>query len=466
MNRKAKAKSLGLVLAGMLALTGSALGEGQRGADIHFRGPIFAITRDSNQRVLSLKIEVNQSQVEVQVSSWTEVIAGRGFAGSIQTLELKDFVEVEGFFTSSGKIVAERIHLETPDPLEIEGVIDVVQGNLIRVSGIDFIVDSNSKVHRAGNQTNGGVGFKKGLQVRLRARNELGAWKITEIETGPRSVATEPLRLEGTVTAIQQGLMAVSVGFTDPKPVDAVVLLNAQTDFEGRPVGVGDFVLIEGRFFEENSAALLATRVTVDSNRNGNSYDDNEAGLTPTPPVGYVVEVAGTVRARQAYMNGVHFYINETEIHADSSTRVRVRGMGGTMAAVANGARVEVEGIWASNGNQVYVQASNIEVESEEAEGGDDGSGGESGDDAAGQEVEVEGFIESLQIGEGGSVSGLVVGGETIYIDDNTQIVGESEIVSAGLVVGLKVHVNGIRLDDGSILASQIKVESGEGPGN
>lgn len=476
MRSEGKMKSIGWILGTLLVVTGVVQGEGRRGADIHFRGPIFAITRDADDTAVSLKIEVNQSQVEVQLSRWTEVIAGRGFSSTTAALQLRDFVEVDGFFTSTGKIVAERIHLETPDPLELEGVIDGGQGELLQVSGIEFVIDSSSIVRRSGGKSaEPELEFEPGMAVRLRARNVSGAWTISEIVAGPRTVATEPLRLEGKVTAIEHPVyLKIDVGITEPSPVDAVVLFDSDTEF-GSQVGVGDFVLIEGRFYQ-NSAALLATRVSVDVNRNGNNFDDGEDALNSSPSAATKVELHGTVRGRQGPMNGVRFYINETEVRAGSGTQVRVGKHHGSLADVRDGLELEVHGTWVATtvgGRHVeraYVEASHIQIEGEEEEA-DDESGEDVGDEDQNSGAEAEGSIASLVREHDGSVSSFVAGGETVHINDATKIVGsvgiyEVSYTSDQLVEGLKVHVRGARQGNGSILATWIKVEPGEGKDN
>ena len=89
---------------------------------------------------------------------------------------------------------------------------------------------------------------------------------------------------------------------------------------------------------------------------------------------------------------------------------------------------------------------------------GPGGSGGRQGSvDVNGDDVNLEGFIESKQ-----SESAMTVFGWTVLVDDNTEIEGETgdNLAFEDLVVGTWVHVQGKLTGSETVLAEEIEVET------
>jgi hypothetical protein len=478
-----------------LAATGSAEPEEGRGRDIHFRGPVFVVSRDADENVVQLTVRVNQSQIDVQVTAWTEVIQGRGFRSERNDLALGDFIQVGGFFTSRGRIMARRIHVENRDDLELEGRVELISGNLVRVGGIDFLVESESVLRASGSRAPVALsGLAQGMPVRVRASEDGGLWRIRELEFGERTVASEPLRFEGIVHRIHAGgdYLEIDVGIRLDREVMAVVYIDSGTSVSGT-LRAGVLVEIEGRF--EPNAAVRAERIAVDGNRNQNVFeDDDETGPAAT------VELEGRVRDLRRGGGGSQFRLNETVIRLDGQTRLHWRhGESATEGDLVEGLPVWVEGRPLQDRSVV---ASRIELRPEVGEdpGNGDSNGesndGDSGEDVGeerppdegdsddfgegdsqdgngldteqggtGQAVRLTGPIESLGRQPDGSVHLIAVAGTPVHVTSRTVIlnlvVSPGVVTSVSLNVGQEVVIVGVWRDDDSVRAETIEILTG-----
>ncbi|GAB4108103.1 MAG: hypothetical protein Kow001_03470 [Acidobacteriota bacterium] len=438
-------RKLGWLIAALLLLSGYAKGQEQRGADIHFRGPVFGMTRDLQGEPRSLIIQVNRSQIEVQVNQWTEVVAGRGFRALPRHIRLGAFLEVDGFFTSAGRIVAKRIHIEGSAPLELEGTLDWVAQNAIRVSGITVLLDENTIIRRSGGGQLAAAELLVGEPVRLRAEDQQGLWVGLEVEVGYRTVESEPLRLEGRLVKVDNQLLSVDVGVSG---VSALVAFDQTTQFSG-PLRVGLMIEIEGRFLP-GTALIKAARVAVDTNENSNVFDDLE-GLT-SPPAAIVLK--GLIAGLRKTSTRMEFRITETQVIVDVRTRVVREGQVVSPSELSDGLLVEVSG-QRSNG---VVLADEVRILDDDSPtpGDDDGSG--KGDEA--EAAEVEGVITDLLRSQDLSVVMMTVEGKRIHLNQQTVIEDpHGPVPSRVLELGQKVEVKGVWRQDGSILAKKIKIE-------
>jgi hypothetical protein len=432
-------RKLGWLIAALLLLSGYAKGQERRGADIHFRGPVFGITRDLQGEPKSLIIQVNRSQIEVQLNQWTEVVAGRGFRALPRHIPLGAFLEVAGFFTSAGRIVARRIHMEGSAPLELEGILEWVEEGVIRVSGITVLLDDNTIVRRSGGDRVSAAELEVGEPVRLRAEDQQGLWVALEVEAGYRTVESEPLRLEGRLVKVDNQLLSVDVGVSG---VSALVAFDQATQFSG-PLRVGLMIEIEGRFLP-GTALIKATRVAVDTNDNANVFDDLD-GLT-SPPTGIVLK--GLIAGLRKTSSRMEFRITETQVVVDVRTRVVREGQVVSPSELRDGLLVEVSG-QRTNG---MVLADEVRVLGDREP--------EPGDDDGGAEAEVEGVVTDLLRSQDSSVVMMTVEGKRVYLNQQTVIEDpHGPVPSRVLKLGQKVHVKGVWRNDGSILAKKIKIE-------
>lgn len=333
-----------------------------RGENIHFRGPISAIGQDGAGSVVAITIQVNRAQANLVLNEWTELYRARGFGLRRDELRLGDFVEVSGFFTASGGIVAHRIHLESAGAVDAEGLVEEVSSNLLQVNGIEFKIDSASIIRAAGSETEGLVDqIGVGDLVRLRADYTAGELIVAELEFGKRTVETEPLRLEGTVQQFDSTLMTVDVGLD---AFGALVAVDSSTEIQGT-ASPGAFVEVEGRFLP-GTGLVKAARISTDDNSNGNVYDDFDEDSEAEE-----VELEGQIESLSLNGSSGSFVVNGNVVHFDSQTVIKdEEGMIVASGALELGQFVEVEGALLSDGS---VAAWEVEIELEDDLNDDDG---------------------------------------------------------------------------------------------
>ncbi len=496
--------------------------DSERGRDIHFRGPVFTLSRDTSGHTVQLTIGVNNGQVDVMVNAWTEVIIGRGFTADRSQLKLGDFVEVSGFFTATpGKIVAQQIHVEDRDALDLQGRIEAINGNLFQISGLNFLVYDDSVIRPSGSiASTWSAGPAVGQQARVRAGEDNGSWRIYELEYGPRTVDSESLRLEGVFLGYYDfgngvtspNLLMIDVGLRDSKSNQAIgtpVARDQHTIVDGelRP---GRVVQIDWVFARTQGNPLLplALHIVVDANGNNNVFDDSSTDGGPAD-----CELEGTIRALGPRPGGgLQFYIQETPVRLTSETEVNYEdGTGAGAALLADGLEVEVTGVRLQDPART-VQANRILIRREgpagdepddgtdtssgngpgsgtetpggnqpddgggsgdvggtppgEHDGGDsvDNGGSGTGSDSGAQEsttVEITGTIEALHRLEDLSVDRITVGTSVIDITAKTVIAGggSDQTDSAVLEIGQTVQVEAVERTDGSMFAKKIEIK-------
>lgn len=424
-----------------------------RGANIHFRGPVAEIGRTAEGYISILTIKVNQSEIQVILNGWTQVIGPRGFAIPAGNLRLGSFLEVSGFFTRGGHILAQRIHLESGDAVDVEGTVESVLGSGIQVNGIPFQVDETSVIRRAGKVTSERFStIDVGDIVRIRAGYVTGRFTIIELEIGARTVESDPLRLEGLVTFTNGNLMYLDVGIRNDRGgiVPAFVALNSSTQIIGT-ASPGTQVEVEGRFLPGQSL-IQAIRITTDDNRDGNPYDTG-----PTEPTVAQVELKGIIADLQRGAGATgQLRINNTQISFDGTTEIEFEdGARVTSAVLQNGQEVEVVG-QPLQGN--LIRALKITIEGEDSPNSPD----------QGAVVELKGTVSGLIGQNDGTVTEFSISSTRILLDSETRVEENgTALPTSALKNGLSVEVKGWQQSDQSVLASIILIQvEPEDPGD
>ena len=482
-----------LLLSGLLLALPS---DSARGRDIHFRGPIFTISRDTTENPVQLTIGVNNGQVNVTLDSWTEVIIGRGFTADRTRLRLGDFAEVSGFFTASGAIAAQRIHVENRNALEVQGRIQAVNANLIQVRNLDLLIDEASLIRASSGDSaaTGGVAqLAVGQEVRARAEEDNGVWRVDELEYGGRTVETEPLRFEGVLLQINGYYLSVDVGVrAGGQSIGVPVARDETTVIEGT-LRSGQLVDVEGTFLP-GTTMVLARHIVADSNGNDNVFDDSTTDGGPTE-----CELKGAIQSLgPGGLNGqLEFYIQETLVRLNAQTQIRFEdGQAAATTDLADGLEVDIQGAWQAG----MVLAREVEIhQNGEAEddlsgdqsGGDSGSGGNSSGDGetndgsgsgdvgntppggptndggsdtgehASATFQISGAISALHRLDDESVDLITVADQSIEINEQTVIErGDSEHPdSSALEVGQSVQIDAVERSDGTIFAKKIEIK-------
>lgn len=222
-----------------------------------------------------------------------------------------------------------------------------------------------------------------------------------------------PVRLEADGRITVRGLT-----FT----VDAATVI---TDDDGAPLTIAD--LAAGTFVEVRAQRVedgwLATEIRVLGDRHDDEDDDREH------------EIVGPVEA----VGDTYFVVNGLRIEVDAETEFdEIDGL----ADLAEGMIVEVEFRRNEDGTLVA-----LKVEVEDAD-----------DDEDDREVEVRGIVTAI------AESTVDVNGLTFVVDTETRIVGDDGVALtlAHLTTGMLVEVEGLRRDDGTLVALVIEVEADE----
>ena len=193
---------------------------------------------------------------------------------------------------------------------------------------------------------------------------------------------------------------------------------STRIEAEDGPVAVGAFVEIKGVVRADGS--MDATKIEVKSNVGGDDGRDELKGAIESLPPG--PGFTGDWR------------VNGRVVHVTAATILDQEH-----GAFVIGALVEVKGTMRADGS---IDATKIEVQS-----GSDGSKGE------GQSANLKGTIRSLPGGPG-LIGDWSVDDRSVHVTSSTKLKAEH----GAFVVGARVKVKGLRLSDGSIVATKIQV--------
>jgi hypothetical protein len=200
------------------------------------------------------------------------------------------------------------------------------------------------------------------------------------------------------------------------------VTSSTRIETEHGPVAVGAFVEVKGSLNPDGS--MNATKIETKSNVNGGDGRDELKGVIGSLPSSGLVG-DWTVAGRT--------------VRVTSSTSINQEH-----GAAVVGAFVEVHGAMRSDGS---IDATRIEVNP----GGSNDNGGGSG--SGGGNANFKGRIESLPAS--GFVGEWTIGGRTVHVLTSTRLKTEH----GPLALGVRVKVKGIRMADGSIVATRIQVK-------
>lgn len=278
------------VILGLTAPLSAQMGIGRHGwplgSPISFRGPVVRVDRDESGDAIRLLIQVNRSLQWVNLSSWTQVVTGLGFPSDRRSIEPGEFVEVSGYWAYRQRdeqmtIFADRIHRQNASALEMEGVVDAVETDSVTIRGLTFRLTEQSRIRASRAPEAATLGLEPGVEARVRVGWLAGEPVVLELEYGPKTVESEPLRFMGVLQQVSGSLVPgpavlwIELGLDLPVygRIAAPVHLTSQTLVAGELVR-GAMVLIEGRF-PPGESYVVAERIAADGNQNGNPFDDS-----------------------------------------------------------------------------------------------------------------------------------------------------------------------------------------------
>lgn len=217
------------------------------------------------------------------VTGATEIEGDDGDIG-FEDLAVGQFVEVEGFYTADGTLVAEEIEVEDGgdddgDEVEVEGLITALADDGLTVGGLFFLVTDATEIEG----DDGDIAFEDlavGQFVEVEghydASGDLIADEIEVEDDGDDDGDDSDIEVEGTIDAL--GASTVTVG-------SYTFLVTEGTEIEGEDdsdltfadLAVGQFVEVEGAYGSDGT--LFAIEIEVED------FDDDE------------IEVEGAIEA-------------------------------------------------------------------------------------------------------------------------------------------------------------------------
>lgn len=289
-----------------------------------------------------------------------------------------------------------------------------VAGRTVHVTGSTLIEQTDGRV---------AVGASVKVEGTTRADNSFDAVKI-EVKQGASGGGSgddgsgddsgQPT-FKGTVQVLSTAVGFIGDWLVGGRTIHVSAATRIETDFG--PVAVGAFVEVYGTMRPDGS--MDATKIETKSNvAGGDGRDELKGVIESLPGTGFIGDwrISGrTVRVSA-----------ETIINQEHG-------------AAAEGASVEVHGTRRADDS---IDASRIEVNPSSG-----GAGGE------GRPAKVKGAIESLPAS--GLVGDWMVGGRLVHIVSSTRLNSEH----GAFVIGTRVKVKGLLMDDGSVVATKVQVK-------
>lgn len=264
------------------------------------------------------------------------------------------------------------------------------------------------------------VGAKVKVEGTTRSDNSVDATEI-EVKTGSGSGDSgdddsgQP-EFKGTI----QSLPATGGFIGDWRVGGRTIHVSSATRIEAEdgPVAVGAFVEIKGAVRADGS--MDATKIEVKSNVAGDDGRDELKGAIESLPAG------------QGFVGD--WRVSGRTVHVTLATVLNQEH-----GAFIVGARVEVKGTMRADGS---IDATRIELQSP--------SGGPGGE---GQSANLKGTIQSLPSGSS-LIGDWTINNQTVHVTSSTKL----KTQHGAFAVGTRVKVKGLRLADGSIVATKIQV--------
>ena len=303
------------------------------------------------------------------------------------------------------------------DEIEFTGRVDSLHAGGITVDGVFFVVNDATQVLDDDNQPIATSDLSVGQLVEIRGDrlrdSVLVATKIKIEDDFSDDDGDDEVEFTGVINAISASSIEVA-GVLFHVNSKTVVLDDNRTPISLSDLFIGQIVEIRGD--RQGDGTLLATDIKVEDNVVG----DDEVEFTG---------VVGSLNAHEIVVNDVRFIVNQHTVVLDDDNNPI------DYFTLVSGLTVEIKGVRQGDGSLIAVR---IKIE-----------------DRDDDEVELTGEIEQINSGS------LVVAGLTFLVDDRTIILNDDKqpIQFSELSVGMFVEIRADVQPDGSLLASDIKIE-------
>ena len=451
--------------------------ESARGMDIHFRGPVSAIAKNPEGNAVELTIQVNQSQVQVQLSEWTQLTRPQNCQPDAHDLQLGDLVVVDGFFTASGKIVADRVQLDNRDaetsPLRLAGIVSTLEDDLLSLDiGVENVealvaIDINTEI----------TGYLlPDTLVEVEGRFEPGtalvhASKIVVDENNNGNVHDEledpesdpdSVELRGTITELSR----LGDGSVDQITVgETIVVLDASTlvRFDDGPpassseLQIGQMVELEGT--AQSDGSLLASEIEIEllDDAEGDDDDDGDSDGDSDGDEGQADD------GDDDDDDSPEEEDDDNDGDGENTNADQSSGTEGGAEDTGSEDDGEDDDAGETDDGEDDSEADDPEGDDEEDDNDGDGDDDDDDDDGEddGDEVELEGSITDLNRLADNTVDRITVSGTTVQILPETavELADGTQTTSSSLEIGQLVEVEGAQQPDNSIVASEVEIK-------
>ena len=317
-----------------------------------------------------------------------------------QRLKVKALLQKDGSLKAreienKGKAHADGVHNQEG---EIEGIFQGIDenGNWI-INGAKVAVDDLTEV-----EGSPAIGSRVEIKTTYQDDGSLLAIEV-EVEEKDKGKLHRKAKLEGVIQAIEDNGETLIVD-------GHKVILSPLTGLEGE-LQVGAFIKVEAHIQKDGS--LAAREVEAEKEE----------------------EPAHEKKAKRVKIQGIVQKINEDGSVVVNGLTVVISNLTKHSGKVTEGTSIEVKGILQRNGSLLAREI----------------KGKGSRKSISGNEVKIEGSVESTELDDAGNVIAIVIDGIEVGIREMTEVDGALETDS-------HVEVKGV-ISDGAFLASEIEVE-------
>lgn len=303
------------------------------------------------------------------------------------------------------------------DDIEAEGPITALGDSSLTVGGLTFVVTPQTDIHDDDDLPLAFADLTLGLVVEVEGYDDAGTLVATEIEVDDEQGGDgDEIEAEGLVVARTDSSLTVG-GLTFGVTAQTVIVDDDDQPVPFSAITVGLRVEVDGRLLA--GGAVVATEIEIDHDGDGDDGDIEIEGL---------IESLG---ADAMTVRGIAFALTDATVVVGDDDQPL------TLADLAVGLRVEVDGRYEADGS---LTALRVEIE-----------------DFDDDEIELTGAIEALSdTSLTVAATGFAVTPQTVVLDRNRQ-----PIAFASLALGQIVEVKGTVAADGRYVATRIKLEDG-----
>ena len=447
--------------------------------NLELHGEITAVTTNS------ITVEGNEVFVDSNTVIFTQFHAALSFAD----LKIGDSVIVKANQSTGGVLTAVAIIVRTENSnqeIELEGKIQVITGNSIKVHDVEFFVDSTTIIlsHDRGILLFSDLNVGDDVEVRGFLQSD-STYLALFIRVEDEEFERKELEVEGTITAIDSVSITVNT-ITFKVDSSTVIYAHEGAVLSFSELKIGDMVEVKAVLLSDST--YKAVRIKLENEEPENELEI--AGLIDAVNSdnilvgGYQIYVnsqtkiynqfkqsllftdltVGTFVVVKANLQGNVYYASLIKVRNNNSAKLHVTGA----IEVLNGSSITVKGIvFLTDQNTEFLDNNRNTITYADLKVGQIvtiNAVVQNGNQYYTLRVKVKNFWRPTVIVEGTiellTSNSITVMGKTFAVDSSTLVVGHGTgvITFANLTLGLMVEVKGSLNTNGVLTAKLIKV--------